>query len=772
MRQQYLQIAQFTNKLLLMGLLLCLVNGCRVNKLIPNGKKLYTGAKIEVKADKSTSDHDKNALNYKLEETIYPQPNSKFLGLQPGLWSYFKMQKGDSGKVVKYIYKKYGEKPVYLSDVNPEKTVDIILNRCDNSGFFNAEAEYEIKPHNNSASITYSIKTTEPYQLSNYLYLRDSLAIDPHISKALNNTLLETNSRFDLELFTAERERIDQELKDKGYYNFNPEYFIFTTDTNQYNTRKFDLYLEVKQEIPLTAQIPYRIRKVYVYPNYTQGTSGKPVDTLLFDGFHFVQDSLVFKPNLLRNYMTFKPGDLYSKKNQLQTTKHLSALEMYEFVSISYQAIDSLADEQMGYLDAHIRLSRRKTIAIRQEIKAVTKSTNFAGPGIDLSYKNRNLFKGGEVYKLSGNASYETQIASGNGQSLSSYQFQVLNTLTIPRLVAPFKIDLDKKYSVPKTQLQLNYTLQNRTQFYKLNSYMAALSYQWNSSNRVYQEFSPLSLNYTLVGGKTDAFNTVLAANPFLARSFENQFIPGIGYTYQFSELGKKANKHTFYLTFAADLAGNLIGAAQGLLTGGNEIFGFPYAQFAKADVDLRYYLNTTRTTKWVNRLFVGVGLPYGNSSSLPYVKQYFAGGPGSIRAFQVRSLGPGAYVPPSSTTTNFFDQAGDIRLEANTEYRFPLVGYLKGAVFLDAGNIWLANENDAIPNSRFTKNWHQQIAIGSGFGLRLDIDFLVIRFDAGVPLRYPYEYANNSHWQSDLFSSWAWTTDNVVLNFAIGYPF
>jgi len=323
------------------------------------------------------------------------------------------------------------------------------------------------------------------------------------------------------------------------------------------------LYLEVKQEIPLSAQIPYRIRKVYVYPNFTQGISNKKaMDTLLFDGFHFVQDSLVFKPNLLREYLTFKPGELYNNSNKLQTTKRLSALEMYEFVSISYQTIVSLADEKTGFLDAHIRLSRRKNIAIRQEIRAVTKSTNFAGPGIDLSYKNRNLFKGGEVYKLSGNASYETQIASGNGQSLSSYQFQVLNTLTIPRFVAPFNIDLEKKYSVPKTQLQLNYTLQNRTQFYKLNSYMAALSYQWNSSNQVYQELSPLSINYTLVGRKTDAFKSVLDANPFLARSFENQFIPGLGYTYQFSELGKKASKHTFYLTFTADLAGNLIGAS------------------------------------------------------------------------------------------------------------------------------------------------------------------------------------------------------------------
>jgi outer membrane protein assembly factor BamA len=746
---------------------------CAVGKYVPEGQKLYKGAEIKITSNNKTAAKEKSELLYKLEETIYPMPNSSFLGLQPGLWSYYKIQKGDSGKVVQWVYKKYGEKPIYLNDVNPEKTVNIILNRCENSGFFNSDASFDVKDKKKSASILYDVNISSPYQLSKYTYLRDSLPIDAHISKAVERSGLKPNVRFDLDYLTNERARIDQELKNKGYYNFNADYLIFTTDTHQYNTRKFDLYLDVKKGIPATAQIPYKIRKVIVYPNHNQEVGKKPkADTLLIDGYYFVQDSMVFKPNLLKEYITLSAGDLYSNKARLQTTKRLSALEMYEFVNIICRPIDSISNENLGYLDAHIMLSRRKTIALRQEIKAVTKSTNFAGPGIDLSYKNRNLLQGGEVYKLALNGAYETQIATGNAQTLSSYQIQLLNSLTVPRMLSPFKIKGIKKYSVPKTKIQLNYTLQNRTQFYRLNSFLGALSYQWSSSKHTVHELSPLSLNYTLVGSKTDAFNQILDANPFLARSFENQFIPGITYTFQYSDLGKKKAKHTFNLSFNADLAGNIIGATQGIITGGNEILGLPYAQYAKTDVDLRYYLKTSEKTKWVSRLFVGVGLPYGNSSSLPYIKQYFAGGPGSIRAFQVRSLGPGAYKPANNTSTTFFDQAGDIRLEANTEYRFPLVSYLKGAFFIDAGNIWLANENTAIPNSRFTAQWYQQIAIGTGLGLRLDIDFLAIRLDAGVPVRYPYEIDNNSQWQQNYFSSWAWTKDHVVLNFAIGYPF
>lgn len=769
----YQLTANMLKKLLLFSVLLLVVSSCSVNKFVPKDKKRYTGAEIEVSANKKVSKKEQDELEYKLEEALYPKPNRKIFGLKPGLWAYYKMQKGDSGKVVKWIYKKYGEKPVYLSDVDPDETMSIMLNRCKNSGYFDAQANYAISPGNKRASITYNITITPPYLLGSYQYLRDSLPIDRHLTQAVDNTDLTTGERFDLSAFTNERERIDEALKNAGYYHFNPDYLIFTSDTHQYNTRKFDLYLDLKDGIPPKAQKPFSLLNVYVYPNHHERrNSGKKRDTSMVDGYHVIQDSFVFKPALLIDYFTFKPGDLYSNAARLSTTKRLSSLEMYEFVNIQYETVDSLSTNEMGYLNVYVRMSRRKTLALRQEVKAVTKSTNFAGPGLDLSFKNRNFLKGGEVYSFTANASYETQIATGDAQALSSYQIKALNMLTIPRFLAPERLTPKKAFSIPKTKVQLNYTFQNRTQFYRLNSFLAALSYQWNTNRKIFQEFTPLTVNYTLVGRKSDEFDQILNANPFLAQSFQNQFIPGVEYTFQFSELAKQGTKHTFFVNVHADLAGNLIGQVQGLLDGGNEILGLPYAQYSKADVDFRYYVKATRNSKWVNRLFVGVGLPYGNSSSLPYIKQYFAGGPSSVRAFQVRALGPGAYVPPSNNTTNFFEQAGDIRLEANSEYRFPVLSYLKGAIFVDAGNIWLANENTAIPNSRFTHNWYKQIAIGSGIGLRLDIDFLVLRLDAGVPIRYPYEGTDNSHWQSNYFSSWDWTSDNVVLNVAIGYPF
>ena len=442
-------------------------------------------------------------------------------------------------------------------------------------------------------------------------------------------------------------------------------------------------------------------------------------------------------------------------------------------VSIRYERTDTNDRDSIGELAARVLLTPAKKQSVRLEFQTVTKSNSFAGPGLIGSYQNKNLFKGGERLDISGNISYETQIAGGSAQNLSSFEFKLLNSISFPRLIAPFKINPQRGYLIPNTKFSLNYTLQQRARYYNLNSVLFSYGYNYKSNRFTYWEVNPISINYTIVNKQTAQFREILDDNPFLARSFEDQFIVGGTGSFQYSELGEKGKKNRFYFNFGLDIAGNILGAAQDLADAPNQLLGLQYARYEKADVDFRHYLKLWRQSQLVSRVFAGAGFPYGESQSLPFVKQYFSGGPNSIRAFRVRSVGPGSYNPPdTSGTLSFFDQSGDIKLEANVELRHPIYSLLKGAVFVDAGNIWLWNENPAIPGGKFSGSWNQEIGLGVGYGIRLDIQFLIIRLDASIPLRFPYE-EGRSHWQQDYaFGQKSWRKDNLIWNFAIGYPF
>jgi len=271
----------------------------------------------------------------------------------------------------------------------------------------------------------------------------------------------------------------------------------------------------------------------------------------------------------------------------------------------------------------------------------------------------------------------------------------------------------------------------------------------------------------------SDEFESILDNNPFLRNSFDQQFIAGINYTFNYNKLLDKFRTHGYFVATTIDLAGNGINLANRVFGGDTETFlGLKYAQYSRGDVDFRYYLRMNQKHTIATRLFGGVGIPYGNSNSLPFVKQFFSGGPNSVRAFRIRSIGPGTYRPEEFNLGSFFDQAGDIRLEGNIEYRFPIVSILKGAFFMDAGNVWLMNENEALPGGKFTSKWWNELAVGTGFGLRFDIEFFVIRFDLATPLRVP-SLPENERWGNSFdFRDKNWRRENLIFNFAIGYPF
>ncbi|MEM6515033.1 MAG: BamA/TamA family outer membrane protein [Bacteroidota bacterium] len=741
---------------------------CSVKKFIPEDEKLYTGATIEIDADSTVKNVDK--LKAELQNVLTPEPNSKFLGMRTGLYFYYKAQREKPGFINKWLNKKIGEEPVYISNVNNLEIEEVLVNRLENNGFFYSRATSEVIENGTEASLVYKLKVPTPYTLETFNL--DSLPkpIYSNVKEAIINSPLRDETRFDYSNLKLERNRLDKILKTKGYYNFNQDFFIFEADTNQYDNKKFDLFLKLKSEVPKKSLVPYQLKRINVYPNYNlQDSLIGEVER--YGQKNYIQDTLFFKPKYLNKFITLKEGQLYSPSTSKNTARRLSTIGAYKYVNIQYKEIDSLLNDSLGGLEANIYLSPLTKRALRAELQAVTKSNNFTGPNLALTFSNRNLFNGGETLNISTSLGYETQFASGDNAGLSSVDVGLKSELIFPRVISPFNIKDDFfKYSVPKTKTSLGVNLLDRSRLYQLISGTALFGYVWNANRFITYEFNPISVNYTRLSNTTEDFEQILDDNPFLRRSFEQQFISGLTFSFTYNEMVDQNDPNTFYLNSTLDVAGNSISVfgRENSETGQDKIFGLEYAQYAKADVDLRFHLKfgKNREQTLATRFFAGYGLAYGNSDVVPFIKQYFAGGPYSVRAFRIRSLGPGTFDPETDGVSDgdFFDQTGNIRLEANVEYRFPVFSYLKGAVFADAGNVWNSEPNPIFQGQDvFSSSFINELGMGAGFGLRVDVQGFVIRFDLAAPFKDPSE---------DRGKRFNFQWDEPVLNFAIGYPF
>lgn len=753
-------------RILLAVLIMAVFHACSVKKYIPEGEMLFRGGEVTVKD--TANNKDIGGLESELQSLLYPEPNKRILGLYPGLHYYYKAQEEDPNFIVRFLNRKIGEKPSYFSDVNIEKTEELLENRLHNSGFFNSEVSSTIKKDSSSKTVEtdYKVVIGKAYHLSNYtivvdsLSQKDSVPVYIELERSLSETILKKGIRYDLDAFKAERERIDQYLKNKGYYNFNSTFILFQADTNLNNDKQYNLYLKLKEGVPFKSKVPYTIDQVKVYPDITTDTSNIEIDTTTIEDVDFYQNHVFFKPFRLRPFILLKPGERYNPIKSRYTSQRLSSIGTYKFVNIKYTEVDTASADSsyLRHLKAEIALSPLNKRSIRAELQGVTKSNDFTGPELSLTFVNRNIFKGGENFSARGNFGYEKQFGRNTNAS-SSLRMGLNASLTFPRLIFPGNLDIYFKYAIPKTVISSGIDYMRRTQLYTINSYSASFGYVWNANAWVTHHIEPIKINYVKIGKRSEQFDSILDGNPFLKRSFEQQFIAGLNYTFTYNELNNPNRKGRLYARFNFDLAGNTVSLFGKEQEGDSteSFLGLPYAQYIKGDLDLSYHYKLTNSGhSLVGRVFGGIGIPYGNSSSMPYVKQYFSGGSYSVRAFQIRGLGPGVY-SPNSDNSLYFDRSGDIRLEGNFEYRFPIISVLKGALFFDAGNVW--NLSDNLEGGQFTSDFHKQLGIGTGFGLRVDVQGFVIRFDFAAPLKTPE-------------ADWDFDYENPVFNFAIGYPF
>lgn len=766
--------------LLVMGLMSV---SCSVTKHIPDDESLYD--KVRIKLEPQGRVPGQRRVTTQLEELV-PEPDKSLWGWRPGLWLYYAT---DAANKKKGLAKKFSREPILMDDINPEMTAIKMEGSLNNNGYFGSQVRSDIETRNKKSTVTYTVFINPPFRIAKVNNMLVDSADRPNLYNALQDrSLLRLRQRFNVERFQAEQQRMEGVMENFGYYYFDDQHLIFEADTT-IGKRRVSIDVKLEEEVPARAMQVYHMNQINIIPDYDleNRNTKTDADTVQINGYNYIGGNENFRPEIITRAINLLPDSIYRRVDHEYTLSHLMGLKAFKFVNIKYE----VDEEDTTSLNANIFLTPLLKKSLRLQGQATSKSNNFIGPGLELTFTNRNFLRGAELLQFKLQGSYEVQISRSRSGSLHAMQLGAESSISIPRFITPVSIPYRYGKYVPQTQIRVGANLQERLQYYRLTSFNAAFGYLWRETTVKTHELFPVDVSYVKLGKTSLAFDQLLDLNPYLASTFQDQFIIGGRYSFTYNTQIKEdieqrftraaVNRSDYYFNGGLDVSGNVLRAIQRLGVKDEQqgrLFSQPFSQFIKADVDLRYYRQLNRRSKFAARFYTGVGYAYGNSQTLPYVKQFGVGGSNSVRAFPARSIGPGTYNvrtdPNIASDTYFIDQRGDIKLEGNAEYRFDIVKALKGAVFVDAGNIWLRREDPERPGSGFDFNTAlQELAVGTGAGLRVDLSFFVLRFDGAFPLRKPY-LPEGERWVSseDDFGSGSWWWNNLVLNIAIGYPF
>lgn len=743
-------------------IVLSLLISCSATKKVPQGDALYLGATIKFDSS-GLSAKKRKELRSDLGSLTRPRPNARILGIP------FKLLFNNTK-----LFRKKGEPPVLLSAVDIDHNVKVLQSSLENRGYFIANVRGDTTVRRKKARAVYTVRPGPQYSISQVKFSADTTILQKTINETADKTFLKAGDPFDLAVIKGERERIDAHLKEKGFYYFDPDFIIVQADTTV-GDNKVNLFVKVKPETPGQSREVYRINDVFIYSQFAlraneADTSKNKAE--YYKGYYVIDPRKLYKPRVFEQAMQFDPGDVYNRTDHGQTISRLVDLNLFKFVKNRFEPVPGIDSAK---LNAYYYLTPFPKKSLRGEVNANTKSNNLTGSSITVGWRNRNTLRGGELFTIDATGGFEVQV-SGQMRGFNTFRYGIEANFTLPRFLTPF-FRLEPKGSfVPKTNFLLGYDLLTKQKLYTMQSFRAGWGYNWKENIYKEHQFNLVSINYVQPLVVTDMYLDSTKKNPTLLKAIEKQFIIGTNYNYNYNQLVGKPNlSGGWYLNGNVDLSGNVAG----LITGANAkdnkpktLFKAQFSQYVKFETDIRRYIKVSKTVVWANRFIAGLGLPYGNSLQLPYIKQFFVGGTNSIRAFRSRSIGPGSYV--DTTITTFLpDQSGDIKLELNTELRAKLFSIVHGAIFIDAGNIWLFNEDPDKVGAKFNKNFLGDLAVGGGVGLRFDVSFLVVRLDVAVPFRKPW-LVGKERWVIDQINlrSPTWRKQNIVWNIGIGYPF
>lgn len=752
--------------------------GCNAVRYVPENQYLLKSNKIETRGG-DISDRD-------LENYFRQKPNKKIFGFARIHLGVYNLSNPAKKNGFNNWLRKIGEEPVIFNPDATRETIKQINHYLKNVGYYEAKVDDTISYSRKRASVVYRIDFGKPYVVDQFHLTSPDMITDDAIRKLIiadsSASLLKPAMRYDLEVLRQERMRLSKYIREFGYYGFSREYVYFKADT-----MKGDHKAEVWMGIMNPKDAINDVTRLNFHPRYRFGdisivtdfnTSDylrdprsylSTSDTLRYMGINMVyKNKLNLRPSLLQSTVAFKTGNLFSQSQVDKTIESFSSLRNFKQIKINFtptgNPVDSIQD-----LDCQILLSPMVRQSYDLALEGTYSSGNIGVAG-NLIYKNRNLIRGAENFemKFKGAVEYLANAVSGLNRMV---EFGVDSRLEVPRSWIPFASGRNSKFGKPHASVNLSFNYQRRPDFTRTIA-NAAYGYNWKSALSMHQ-INIFEFNYVNVTEMSDRFYQIIKGT-YVENSFKSHMIPALNYTYTFSNQEVNKESSFFYIRVRPEIAGNTLYGLNKLAgnvmpEGGYNLFKTTFAQYAEADIDLRYHWVLNTTNKVAFRVYTGAGFPYGNTNAIPFEKKYFAGGSSGLRAWQVRSLGPGTYVMPEDQKGMYPNQLGDVKLEASAEYRFDLFSIIKGAVFIDAGNIWAVNSSDDREGSQFKfGEFYKQIAIGTGFGIRADLSYFIGRLDLGIKLRDPGT-PDGPKW---LPGYRKYQLSDLVLNFGIGYPF
>ncbi|HXB93759.1 MAG TPA: BamA/TamA family outer membrane protein [Puia sp.] len=750
----------------LYAMLCCLA--CHESKYLGAGQTLYTANTVKLESSVPITGKQRKEMTRELKALIRPKLNGKLLGFRFKLWVY-NIAGTPKGKGLRHWLKtKVGEPPVLASPSLISKNRDVMQNHLENKGYFHDTVISLTRVKDKHLTANYTAHIGPRYIIRNITYPDDSDRMSNTIDTLQRRSLLKKGDFYDLDVIKQERSRIDTRLKNRGFYFFAPDYLVVDLDTTV-GDHRVDMFMKIKEETPDAARNEYYINNVVVYANYDirSDTSLKHAYTTP-EGYHIVDTAHYLRPLVFRKTMTFKTGDLYKQNDHNLSLSRLVSLGVFRFVKARFEPA-SRADSNHK-LDAYYYLTPNLKKSLRFEASALTRSDNTTGGELSVNWRHRNAFHGAELFIASVYGGLEQQYVS-KGTKVHIQRGGADLNLYIPRIIAPFSLNTAGGY-VPKTRIEAAYDLYDQSSEYTLVSSRGSFGYIFKNSATTENQLTILGVNYVRPIRIDSLYQLGLDTNLTLARAIERQLIIGPTYNFNYnSQLKRNHNLNNFYFNGNVDFSNNIVGIlSHADINKGKVVsaFGVPLAQYMRFEADFRHYLTLGPNSSLASRVDAGVGIPYGNSSTMPFIKEFFAGGTNDVRAFRSRALGPGSYYAGNPNTTPLLpDQPGDIKMEMNVEYRAKLFSLFRWAIFADAGNVWTLHNDTSRPGAVFTPHFLNDFAVGVGTGLRFDFTILILRVDMAVPIRYPW-LPTGSKWNLQK----AGDISNWVLNLAIGYPF
>jgi len=762
-----------------------LIFACSSTKYIPEGEYLLD--KVIIKSD------IEGYGSLQLNQYIRQKPNYSMFAVNRTLFQIYNLSGRDSTKWYNRFLKRIGEPPVIFDSTLVDKSSYILKQLFINKGYINVDVDPEIVRKKKKAKVTYNIHGNEPYKIGLY----SASILDPNIkqemgdegeplhpvrgeSSSTRNSLIKSGMLFDRDILDAERERISSLLRNRGFYQFNKEYLKYEADSAlNNNTVNINLMLGLfpkispegeKQYVPFKK---YYIDELKIYLDSDPLTVGninsyQHSHSISYNGYtiYYKGRRPSIRHNTLRSSSSIKPHKPYSLMEENATYSDYTSLSALSNVHIRF---DEFTRNDSSFLTANLFTMPARKQIVSYSVEGTNTAGNL-GVASAVTYSHRNLFRGSETFNFKVRGAYET---------INNFEYPYLElgtdaSIHIPKIVFPWLFERVSSRARTSTEISISYNQQNRPEYNRtMFSGGLHLAFQGRERTAGRHQVDILDIDYVYLPTKNEDFMNRLPAGAQYF-GYTDQFIVGTGYTYTkttYNPMQKQRNAYTF--RYQLELAGNLLyglnkafNADKGANGISYQVFNNYFAQFVKTDADYAktYIIDSRNSFAW--RIGGGIGYPYGNSEMLPFEKRYYSGGANSVRAWTVRELGPGCYQSGDSTT--FFNQSGDIKLDVNFEYRTRFFWKLEAAAFIDAGNIWTIKEYEGQEGGQFLfSEFYKQIAVGYGLGLRLDMNFFLVRFDAGWKVYDPARRGRDA-WavlHPNLTDNWAW-------HIAVGYPF